>query len=217
MNILLFAALTGCAPDHADVEGDWFAWLAAGSSPTVQEDELSLSGATIFECKEGRGWNSETCSFDNTYIGARIGGFSDTDNIIGGACAQKNSQGNYNPLDGECDGAYDDDCNEEDVAAFAAECEQVRSLEKNTWIVDDGYYALSGDIDPWRSEALINSEGDLQLTVHVDLGDDQDFRYVWSIDPGFAPDDCLENEDGELYRAFSDGSDWIQEWSEDED
>ena len=217
MNILLFAALTGCAPDHADVEGDWFAWLAAGSSPTVQEDELSLSEATIFECKEGRGWNSETCSFDNTYIGARIGGFSDTDNIIGGACAQMNSEGNYNPLDGECNGAYDDDCNEEDVAAFAAECEQIRSLEKNTWIVEDGYYALSGDIDTWRSEALINSEGDLQLTVHVDLGDDQDFRYVWSIDPGFAPDDCLENEDGELYRAFSDGSDWVQEWSEDED
>ena len=72
-------------------------------------------------------------------------------------------------------------------------------------------------MDAWRSEALINSEGDLQLTIHVDLGDDQDFRYVWSIDPDFAPDDCLENEDGELYRAFSDGSSWVQEWSEDED
>ena len=216
MNILLFAALTGCAPDHADVDGDWFAWLAAGSSPTIQEDELSMSDATIFECS-GRGWDADTCMFDPGYIGPKMGGFSDSDEFIGGACAQMNDAGNYNPNDGKCDGAYAEDCTAEDVAAFTAECDEIRSLEKNRWIIDDGYYALTGDLDAWRSEALINSEGDLQLTIHVDLGDDQDFRYVWSIDPDFAPDDCLENEDGELYRAFSDGSSWVQEWSEDED
>ena len=95
MNILLFAALTGCAPDHADVDGDWFAWLAAGSSPTIQEDELSMGDATIFECS-GRGWDADTCMFDPGYIGPNMGGFSDSDEFIGGACAQMNDAGNYN-------------------------------------------------------------------------------------------------------------------------
>ena len=157
MNILLFAALTGCAPDHADVDGDWFAWLAAGSSPTIQEDELSMGDATIFECS-GRGWDADTCMFDPGYIGPKMGGFSDSDEFIGGACAQMNDAGNYNPNDGKCDGAYAKDCTAEDVAAFTAECDEIRSLEKNRWIIDDGYYALTGDLDAWRSEALINSE-----------------------------------------------------------
>ena len=216
MNILLFAALTGCAPDHADVEGDWFAWLAAGSSPTIQEDELSLDDATVFECS-GRGWDPTTCDFVPGYIGPTMGGYDDSDQYIGGDCARMNSEGNFDIRQGECDGAYAEDCNEEDIAGFTAECDQLRSLEKNQWVLDDGYYGLKGDLDAWRSEALINSEGDLQLTIHVDLGDDQDFRYVWSIDPAFAPDDCLENDEGELYRAFSDGSNWVQEWSEDEE
>ena len=139
MNILLFAALTGCAPDHADVEGDWFAWLAAGSSPTVQEGDLSMGDATIFECS-GRGWDPETCMFDPGYIGPTMGGFSDSDEFVGGDCAQMNDAGNYNPNDGKCDGAYAEDCSEEDVEAFAAECDELRSLEKNRWILDDGYY-----------------------------------------------------------------------------
>ena len=66
----------------------------------------------------------------------------------GDLCLRKHPYHMFLELERNDDGAYDDDCNEEDVAAFAAECEQVRSLEKNTWIVDDGYYALSGDIDP---------------------------------------------------------------------
>jgi|GEM_PF-1449543 len=216
MNILLFAALTGCAPDHADVEGDWFAWLAQGSSPTVQEDELSLKSATKIECS-GRGWDPDTCDYDPGYIGPKFSGFDADDKFIGGSCAQTNSAGNTKPGFGKCDGALEPSCTSEDVDAFAAECDEFRALEKNRWVLDDGYYGLTGDLDAWRSEALINSEGDLQLTIHVDLGDDQDFRYVWSIDPDFAPDDCLENEEGELYRAFSDGSSWVQEWSEDED
>ena len=216
MNILLFAALTGCAPDHADVQGDWFAWLAAGSSPTVREDELSLDEATVFECS-GRGWDADTCMFEPGYIGPTMGGYDENDRFIGGDCARTNSQGTLNPNQGSCNGAYVEDCDETDVAAFAAECEALLGLQKNNWATEDGYFGLRGDLDAWRSEALINSEGDLQLTIHVDLGDDQDFRYVWSIDPGFAPDDCLEDDDGELYRAFSDGSNWVQEWSEDEE
>jgi hypothetical protein len=103
------------------------------------------------------------------------------------------------------------------MAAFAEECASIQTISKNSWIRDDGYYAMSGDVDVWRSEALINSEGDLQLTVHIDIGDGEDFRFAWSIDPDFSPNDCLETDDGELYRDYQDGSDWIEEWSEDEE
>ena len=70
MNLILLAALTGCAPDDANVKGDWFAWLATQSSATVDEGNLSFDDATVFECS-GRGWNAETCDFDNGYIGPK--------------------------------------------------------------------------------------------------------------------------------------------------
>ena len=67
MTLVFLAALTGCAPDDATVKGDWFAWLASQSSATVDERNLSFSGATVFECS-GRGWNPDTCDYDNGYI-----------------------------------------------------------------------------------------------------------------------------------------------------
>ena len=225
MNLLILAALTGCAPDDAKVTGDWFAWLARNSSATVDEDNLKLDGATRFECS-GRGWDANECAFDPSYIGPgsdKTGlGYTEGDDTIGGDCPRLNSDGNLNPEAGACNGAYVSGCNEEDIAGFEAECDELRSLEFNDWITDDGYYGLSGDIEPWRSEALITAEGDLQLTVHVALPaqekkDEQDFRFTFSIDPDFAPVDCLEDENQEAYVDFRDGSNWIDEWSEDED
>jgi hypothetical protein len=220
MNILLFAALTGCAPNDADVSGDWFVWLAAGSSTTIDREALDISKATHFECKNK--WDAKLCAFEPAYAGPTSGGYDPNDNYIGGDCKRLNDAGNEDPGDGICDGDYTEDCNQEDMDGFAAECAELEALNKNSWIVEDGFYGLSGEMDPWRSEALINSEGDLQLTVHVELeeadgADAQDFRFHFSIDPNFAPDVCLENEDGDTVREFQDGSNWIHEWSEDED
>ena len=75
------------------------------ASPTIQEDELSMGDATIFECS-GRGWDADTM-FDPGYIGPKWA--ADSDEFIGGACAQMNDA-NYNPNDGKCDGAYAKDC-----------------------------------------------------------------------------------------------------------
>lgn len=228
MNLILLAALTGCAPDDATVKGDWFAWLATQSSATVDERNLSFDNATVFECS-GRGWDAETCDYEGGYIGPKGKAYSDSDRFIGGACPQTNAAGNLNPEDGPCNRDYIGACGEDDVAGFAAECEELQSLEFNTWITDDGYYGLTGDIKPWRTEALLNAEGDLQLTVHVELPADknnsdaeaQDFRFNFSIDPDFDPLDCLEGEDenGEAYAYVDhrDGSNWVDEWSEDED
>ena len=224
MTLILLAALTGCAPDDATVGGDWFAWLASQSSATVAEANLSFDNATVFECS-GRGWDPETCDYEGGYIGPEGPGYSDSDRFIGGDCPRTNAAGNFNRSDGPCNGDYTSGCDAEDVAGFESECEELRSLEFNTWIVDDGYYGLTGEITPWRTEALLNAEGDLQLTVHVELPADksnddaeaQDFRFNFSIDPDFEPLDCLEDENGDASVEWRDGSNWVDEWSEDED
>ena len=249
MLALLIASLTGCAPQDAIVKGDWFVWLAANSAATVDEGELNLDNATRFDCyvrEDGSlGWDVETCSFDDRYIGSRKG-YSSKDNHIGGDCAREEGS-----TAGVCDGDFvkenketgvlphcgaEEDTNKDGVidghdaiAAFAEECADIRDAEYQTWLKDDGYYAMTGKIgeyknakgelvnDTWRSEAIINSEGDLQLTVHVDIGNGQDFRYHFTIDPDFNPKKCVTNDEGKPEIQDDDQSSWVDEWSEDED
>jgi hypothetical protein len=222
MFALLFASLIGCTPQDATVSGDWFVWLAANSSATIEESALDLGSATVFSCNNA-GWDPEECDFDEKYIGPR-NGFSDSDSFIGGDC--KRAEGN---AAGICDGDFvkhcgaTDDLNKDGVVdgadamfGFAEECDQIDKAEFQTWMRDDGYYGMTGKLKPWRSEAIINSEGDLQLTVHVDLGNDQDFRFHFSIDPDFNPVECKTDDDGKAVIKHIDGSNWVDEWSEDE-
>lgn len=96
-------------------------------------------------------------------------------------------------------------------------CDAVEALSWQTWIQDDGFYTLSDEIVAWRTDALINGEGDLQLTVHHDLGKGEDFRFAFSIDPDFAPSECTSDESGNLSLEHEDGASWLEKWSEDED
>jgi hypothetical protein len=73
------------------------------------------------------------------------------------------------------------------------------------------------DVSPWRTEALINGEGDLQLTVHNELPHGEDFRFHFTIDPNFQPVECTTGLDGEPSIQYVDGSDWVTRWSEDEE
>ena len=86
-----------------------------------------------------------------------------------------------------------------------------------TWLDDDGYYVVQGALDTWRSEAVITSEADLQVTFHVDLGNGQDFRVAWVIDPDFQPTRCTQDDAGETVLELWDGEDWVEKWTEDED
>jgi hypothetical protein len=197
MVALLLASMMGCTPHDATVEGNYWTWLAASSSATVAEGDLSaLENATRFECS-GRGWNSETGAWDAGYIGPREDDDSTSDQFVGGDCA---------PDDGDCD-----------QAALDAACDQIDALTYHKFLQDDGYYGMTGALAPWRSEALLNSEGDFQLTIHHDLGDKQDFRFAFSIDPHFAPVECVTNDSGQAEATPVDGADWLTEWSADED
>lgn len=97
------------------------------------------------------------------------------------------------------------------------DCEKVAALTYYTWPQDDGYYGITGKIEPWRTEALLTSEGDFQITTHVELGRTEDFRFHFTIAPDFAPTDCVEDESGNAVTEPVDGADWVESWSADED
>ena len=91
------------------------------------------------------------------------------------------------------------------------------SFENHKFIQNDGFYLLQDKIEPWRTEALINGEGDLQLTVHHALPDNEDFRFSFTIAADFQPTTCTTDNDGLPQVEFVDGSDWLTRWSENEE
>ena len=85
-----------------------------------------------------------------------------------------------------------------------------------SWIGNDAYRVVGGALTPWRGEAIITSEGDVQIGFHQRLPGGQDFRFSFVIDPNFQPQRCSENSDGETVAVDIDG-DWVEEWSKDEE
>lgn len=95
------------------------------------------------------------------------------------------------------------------------ECEDL-DLDHFDFLTDSPFYIVQGDLAPWRSEAILTSEGDLQISFHVDLGHGNDFRVEMVVDPRFEPKECTTNASGETELVAVDGGDWVEEWSADE-
>jgi hypothetical protein len=92
-------------------------------------------------------------------------------------------------------------------------------LEAQAWpikLASDGYYSFGSDIDAWRSEAIITGEGDLQITLHQDLGG-KDLHFSFTIMPDFEPVRCVSDETGGASIEQVDGASWLDQWSADED
>jgi len=198
-SILLALLLTGCAPQDAEVTGSWHVWLAANNSATVDEGKLDLAerATRIYDC--ARGWDEDRGDFELGYIGPRQGDtIGDGSKFYGGAC---------DPADSACD---------QDV--LDAQCAEIDALQYYKFLQDDGYYYLTEPLDVWRSEAVMNGEGDFQLTMHNKLGSGQDMRFNFSIKPDFAPLECVDTDgDGTASVEYVDGQSWSDAWSEDED
>ena len=107
------------------------------------------------------------------------------------------------------------DCTSEPLSGNDAACGSM-DPDYYTWLEDDGYYLMEGSFDTWRSEAIVSSEGDFLLTFHHDLGDGQDYRIAFAVDPTFAPSTCQQDADGNAVDTLVDGADWVEEWSVDE-
>jgi hypothetical protein len=84
------------------------------------------------------------------------------------------------------------------------------------WLEYDAYHIVSGPIEEWRGEAILTSEGDVQVTFHTRLPDNQDFRFAFVVDPQFQPRECRQNDSGEPELSDVDG-DWVGNWSNDVD
>jgi hypothetical protein len=81
------------------------------------------------------------------------------------------------------------------------------------WLDDDGYYLSQGTVEPWSTEALITAEGDFQITVHHDIGDGQDFRFAFVIDPIFQPSICIQ-EGQTCYSGQDDDGDGLADYED---
>jgi hypothetical protein len=91
------------------------------------------------------------------------------------------------------------------------DCDQLN--ENEYWMMRNAYYGVGQDLDPWRGEALITSEGDLQLGFHQRIPGGEDFRFSLVVDPTFQPTKCVAEGDGVATEEID--GDWIDNWSAD--
>ena len=83
--------------------------------------------------------------------------------------------------------------------------------EYEEWGIQSGFHVIEEPLDPWRGEALITGEGDLQIAFHQHVKG-QDLRVIMSIDPDFGPVACETTADG-FEHVRKDNADWVTEWS----
>jgi hypothetical protein len=267
-SLLLLAApfgLVACAPQDAEVTGDWFVWLAANSSNVVATgDIVELEDrATVYECadftncaynlyagltdanREGvtnfddlraliverdgddvalrncaaGGWDTLTERWYTSYHGPQSADEFSDERYVGGSCAY-NAEDDGSPArddNGEIDWL---DCGDDEVEQVVSECGEIfeTRLQQgyHNWMTLDGFYAMQAPIEPWRTHAMINGEGHLQLTIHFNV-DNEDVYFSWTIDPDFDPVECITNEEGVAEVRGVDGGDWLGNWSDGED
>jgi hypothetical protein len=86
--------------------------------------------------------------------------------------------------------------------------------QHETWLDNDGFVVVGSAFDPWRGEAIITSEGDVQIAFHQRLPGGEDFRFAIAVDPDFQPRTCVQSEDGEGVDYAQVDGDWIGNWSQ---
>lgn len=106
-----------------------------------------------------------------------------------------------NPADDRLDGALEIVCGE---SAWSHE----------VWVLKDSYRVVQEPLEPWRGEAVVTSEGDLQLAFHQRLPGGADFRFAFVVDPDFEPQQCVETDGGTTAEPV-DGGNWVEAWTGD--
>ncbi len=83
------------------------------------------------------------------------------------------------------------------------------------WLTRDAYHVQAEDLAPWRGEAVMTSEGDVQITFHHQVTGGEDMRFAFVVDPAFQPRTCQEDDEtGAVGWEDIDG-DWLTNWSDD--
>ena len=102
-------------------------------------------------------------------------------------------------------------CASEDGEGVKVDRDGDDELEWETWADNGGFVGVREDLEPWRGEGVITSEGDLNVTFHHRISG-SDFRFAFVIDPTFQPTECQDNGAGDIESAPIDG-DWLGQWS----
>lgn len=112
--------------------------------------------------------------------------------------------------------SYAIDCRNAPIeGADSAICEDdLFPPEHEAWADYDGFNVMAGDLEPWRGEGIITSEGDFQVIFHHRLPGG-DFRFLFVIDPVFAPKECRTQPDTNTVGLQPIDGDWLAEWSND--
>ncbi len=84
------------------------------------------------------------------------------------------------------------------------------------WLDDRSYYLNHDEVTTWREEALMTSEGDLQLTLHMTTPFGE-VRFGWVVDPDFQPTECVDDGEGSKAQALFGDEDVIANWSASEE
>ena len=81
------------------------------------------------------------------------------------------------------------------------------------WMGQGGFYVLPEPLDPWRGEAILTSENDLQISFHHRLPGGSDFRFSIVVAPNFQPTECAV--DGKGTKAQDIDGNWLENWTND--
>jgi len=85
--------------------------------------------------------------------------------------------------------------------------------EVEAWMGQGGFHVLTEPLEPWRGEAVITAENDLQLSFHHRIPGGSDFRFSIVVDPDFQPTECAVEGDGAKPQNI-DGN-WLENWTQD--
>lgn len=85
--------------------------------------------------------------------------------------------------------------------------------DHETWLETNGFYVAGEQLDPWRGEGIITSEGDIQIGFHHRLPGGEDFRFMFVVNPNFQPRECVQNADGTGVELVDVDGDWVENWS----
>jgi len=109
-----------------------------------------------------------------------------------------------------------DPANDPDGDVFTTDDCHVETGHFMNWLDDKAYYLNTDKVESYREEAVLTSEGDLQLTVHTStpFGD---VRFGWVVKPDYAPTQCATVDGKTEEQPLFGDADVVQNWSATED
>jgi hypothetical protein len=184
---ILALPVLGCTPQNAElVSGSYRGFLHEGTSFSVQKESVALG------------------EFDEFYnLDCRD--LSDTpDTNEDGTNKDERERLRLEPKQEVCSGSEKQEKRGE--LSFPVEAEG--------WLNEGAYHVVGGQMEPWRGEAIMTSEGHFQVTFHQKIPGGEDMRFAFSVDPNFQPQQCVEDAEGTVGMVNIDG-DWLGGWSQD--